>query len=208
MRRHLYTPTSVDSEWIAALELQRFWDAGTESRRGIPPSIESLLDQHPAWFGAAVVAAFPAHGALPALPISRQNDLWAILVGPAGPLSLGVETGAEIVADPHVGTWLQRPDDDRERRLSYLREILGLNVSGQSDLQYHWLHRAASVLLEAGRIGAVSSGLVVLSSNNANEKVQFKAFVEQQGAVFTESTLCWATTVRFRPFFLAWIDVP
>jgi len=140
--------------------------------------------------------------------MARQNDLWAILAGTSGILSLGVEVDAQIVADPQVGSWLQRSEDDRERRLSYLRDTLGLHASVESDLQYYWLHRAASVLLEAGRIGAISSGLVVVSTMKAGVKHEFMKFAEQQAAVFETSQMCWAASVRFRPFFLTWLDVP
>ena len=45
MRRHLYTPTSVDSEWIAALELQRFWDYSLDVAK-VSRSLAGLVRQN------------------------------------------------------------------------------------------------------------------------------------------------------------------
>jgi len=68
---------------------------------------------------------------------------------------------------------------------------------------------AASAILEAGRVRAKSAGMVGLSfRDDPRSKQDFARFAEAQGAEFRDDSLCWKTTVRFCPFFPAWLDLP
>jgi len=61
----------------------------------------------------------------------------------------------------------------------------------------------------AGRVGAKSAGMVGLTfRDDPRSKRDFARFAEAQGAEFRDDSLCWSTTVRFGPFFLAWLDLP
>lgn len=223
MSRRVYVPAGGLSAWQAmltqpslhwkrgasAFETAVFWEHGARLPRGLHPKLAELLDQHPAWFGSQVLAAFPEHGvALPGGSRASQNDVWALLRGASGLLSLAVEGKAGEPFDKTVGAWLGAATQGRRERLEYLRNALGLQSPVDTELRYQLLHRAASAILEAGRVGASSAGMVVLSFKpDPESRSDFARFVESQGATFREGALCWSTTVTFCPFFLAWIDL-
>jgi len=224
MTRRVYVPavglsswqallTQPDRHWkrgASAFETAVFWEQGARTPRGLHPKLATILDQHPAWHGSSVLAAFPEHGVqLPGGSRASQNDVWALLNGATGLLSLAVEGKAGEPFANTVGEWLNRPTDGRRKRLEYLRETLGLQTPVDDELRYQLLHRAASAILEAGRVGAKSAGMVVLSfRDDPRSKQDFARFAEAQGAEFLDNALCWSTTVRFCPFFLAWLDLP
>src|SRR5690606_12475944 len=136
------------------------------------------------------------------------NDGWALVRGPSGLLSLAVEGKAGETFANTVGAWLGAATEGRTQRLEYLRETLGLTAPVEDALRYQLLHRAASAILEASRVGAVSAGMVVLSfTRDAQSKQDFVRFVEAQGAQFRDEELCWSTTVKVCPFFMAWLEV-
>lgn len=223
MTRRVYAPAEGLDAWksclvnperqwkrgASAFETAVFWEAGARTPRGLHPRLAVLLDQHPAWHGSSVIAAFPEHGvALPGGTRASQNDVWALLKGPTGTLSLAVEGKAGEPFAGTVGAWLGAATDGRKQRLEYLRDTLGLQAPVDDALRYQLLHRAASAILEAGRVGAVSAGMVVLSfRSDQQSKQDFARFAEAQGAQFRGAELCWSTTVKFCPFFLAWLDV-
>jgi len=224
MTRRVYVPAGGLSSWqstlpqpdrqwkrgASAFETAVFWEQGAQTTRGLHPKLATILDQHPAWHGSAVLAAFPEHGVqLPGGRRASQNDVWALLNGATGLLSLAVEGNAGEPFAHTVGEWLNRPTDDRRQRLEYLHKGLGLQMPVDDELHYQLLHRAASAILEAGRVGAKSAGMVVLSfRDDPQSKQDFARFVEAQGAKFQENALCWSTTVTFCPFFLAWLHLP
>jgi hypothetical protein len=223
MPSRTYAPTVGLSSWqslladpikhwvrgASAFETAVLWERGARSARGLAPQLATLLDIAPAWHGSTVIAAFPEHRvALPGGSRASQNDVWAMLKGPTGLLSLAVEGKAGESFGETVGDWMKDSSAGRIERLEYLRRQLGLSEPVDPALRYQLLHRAASALIEAGRIGAVSAAMVVLSFRaDQRSKDDFQRFCAAVGAGFAMATPLWARSVRQCPFFVAWLDI-
>lgn len=201
-----------EKQWVrtkSAFETAVFWELGARQPRGLHSRVTSLLDQEEALAQAQAIAAFPEHKVqLPGGNTASQSDVWAILKAPGGLVSLAVEGKAgESFADT-VGEWRSKASDGKTKRLAFLCEQLGL-VSGVDDLiRYQLLHRAASALIEAKRIGAASAVLLVVSfSDDAKSKNDFSEFASCLGSPFRAESLCRSVSTN-TPFFLGWLDVP
>jgi len=71
------------------------------------------------------------------------------------------------------------------------------------------MHRTASALIEAERIGAVAAVMLVLSfAPDAMSKGDYDAFVSCLGGKAAPSGLAAATSSLKQPLFLGWLDVP
>lgn len=202
-----------EKQWVrgaSAFETAVYWENGARTKRGLAPSLGALLDSHQSWQGCEVIGAYPEHRVpLPGGSRASQNDVWAHLKSAAGALSLTVEGKAGESFDQTIGEWLQKDSAGKQKRLEYLREVLGLPSPVSPSLRYQLLHRAASAIIEATRIGASSAGMVVLSfKDDPASKQDFANFSAALGAPFHVSSWCWAKTVPSHPFFLGWLDLP
>jgi hypothetical protein len=224
MMRRVYAPASglatwqqmlsdPDKQWVrgaSAYETAVFWERGARSARGLTPTLASLIDRLPEWHDSSVIAAFAEHRvALPGGTRASQNDVWAMLSGTAGLLSLTVEGKAAESFGETVQEWTKKLTPGRTERLEYLRTLLGLAEPVDNELRYQLLHRAASALIEASRVGAVAAGMVVLSfRQNQKSQDDFARFCTAIGADFAIGVPLLARSVLIRPFFVAWLDVP
>jgi hypothetical protein len=110
---------------------------------------------------------------------------------------LAVEGKTDETFGLPVGSWVKgdrlvpRAEDavrpTRVRRLAFLSEQLGLQISIDSPLRYQLLHRTTSALLEGALAGAVAT-LVVIHSFAAEDTPNwddFVAFLASLGATLT-----------------------
>ena len=224
MTRRVYAPASglatwrsmladPERQWVrgaSAFETAVFWERGAGNRRGLTPELAALLDKSPAWHDSTVLGAFPEHRvALPGGSRASQNDVWALLKGPTGLLSLAVEGKAGEPFGETVEEWTKDASDGKAERLEHLAGWLGLKTPVDGQLRYQLLHRTASALIEARRTSAVSAGVVVLSfRDDPKSKDDFAHFCKALGVTFQVGEPLWAQNVRSSPLFLAWLDLP
>ena len=79
-------------------------------------------------------------------------------------ISLAVEGKAGESLAETVGDWRKEASEGKEKRLAYLCEQLGLSDRVNDAVRYQdFMHRTASALIEAERIGAIAAVMLVLS---------------------------------------------
>lgn len=200
-----------EKHWVrgkSAFETAVYWEVGARRPRGLHPTLTPLLDEVELLRSAELVASFPEHKVrLPGGSRASQSDVWAILRTVSGLASMAVEGKAGESFASTVGEWRGESTAGRDARLKYLCQTLG--VPGVADsIRYQLLHRAASALIEAERIGASAAILVVLSfATDPLSKRDFDAFGGCVGATLSEGRLCRATSTKV-PLFLGWLDLP
>ena len=198
--------------WVrtkSAFETAVFWELGSRQPRGLHPAVCALLDREERLSRAVAIASFPEHCVqLPGGSTASQSDVWAILKLKDGLASLAVEGKAGESFAETVGEWRTNASDGKARRLEFLCEQLGLNSGVDDLLRYQLLHRAASALIEADRIGAVAAILLVLAfTEDTTSRSDFTRFTSCLGSTFVSDRLCLAASTK-TPFFLGWLDVP
>ena len=108
-----------------------------------------------------------------------------------------------------IGTWRTGASDGKEKRLAFLYEKLGLPHGVSDAIRYQLMHRAASALIEAERIGATAAVMLVLSfADDTASKRDYDAFVSSLGAkVAMDRLVCTSSTVNC-PLFPGWLEMP
>jgi hypothetical protein len=198
---------------------ERHWKAGRSAHalthvwakeNGLPRSIRSILQAHPAFGSAELIDGF----------LERQVDL-----GSAGRPSqtdllavIGLEKRIAIVAiegkagEPFgdlVSSWLDG-SDTKNKRLEVLCKTLRLSVQQALPLRYQLLHRTASAIYEAKRYRTDLAGMIV--HNFAAEQsgyLDFCAFAQALGAKESKAgVLHGPFTGDGISVYLGWVDDP
>lgn len=176
-RRLLAEP---DKHWVrsrSAFETAVSWEATERTPRGLPPAVAAALDGAPELASAELLLALPEHKVpMPGRGRPSQNDVWTLLRGPLGQVSMAVEGKAGEPFDRPVSDWLRDASEGKRERIAGLCELLG-RTEASRELGYHLFHRTASAILEARRFGAPEAVMLVQS--------------------FLDSPLAWADFVAF-----------
>ena len=202
-----------EKQWVrgkSAFETAVFWELGARTPRGLHPQITALFDQDEIFRDCELLASFPEHRVpLPGGSRASQTDVWAILRVSSGLVSLAVEGKAGESFAQTVGEWRTDASVGRETRLKFLWEQLGFTGDAPDTIRYQLMHRSASALLEADRIGATAAVMLILSfENDLASKQDFAAFASCFGSSVSSGCLVRASTHIKKPFFFAWLDLP
>ncbi|PYO01725.1 MAG: hypothetical protein DMD91_06480, partial [Candidatus Rokuibacteriota bacterium] len=91
----------------SAFECSTAWEGAQQNPRGLPTLVATALDSHPSAANAELLVAIPELQVdLPGGGHPSQNDVWALLRGAAGIISLAVEAKSGEPLDRLVGEWL------------------------------------------------------------------------------------------------------
>lgn len=159
---HLGSP----SHWQPGRSAKLVADAWFSSNP-MPPSVASVLSTDPIFSKATVLDAFLERcvdigdGGRPS-----QTDLMAIVRLENTIGVLAVEAKVDEPFGPTVDEWLAQSTEGgsgRQRRLTLLCALLGLNSDLVGKLRYQLIHRTASAVIEAGRYRAPQAAMVVQS---------------------------------------------
>jgi hypothetical protein len=204
----LADPTLHWKRGASAMELAVSWELAAKTDSGLPQPVANLLDQHPATAGAQLLFGVPEHRvALPGAGRASQTDFWAVLRVSDGWVSLAVEGKAGEPFGPSIGEWLAEASSGKTTRLDALCRTLGLEARAIGELRYQLLHRSASAVLEASRIGARTA--VVLVQNFRPYSTcwpDFEAFVKRFGVAVNRGTIAEATCPGVDRLLFAWVD--
>ena len=238
MTYHIYAPAQGLATWQAGLadpvkhwvrgrsafETAVFWEIGAREQRGLRKVVADLLDQDERLKGCTAIASFPEHCVhLPGGSRPSQNDVWAMLRNTGGLVSLAVEGKAGESFDMTIEEWWgTAPSDGKRKRLAYLCDQLGLSADALDvangsvpvalgGLRYQLMHRTASAVIEADRIGAHAAVMLVLSFQpDPDSKSDFEKFCVHLNAQPSSngSSLRRCAAINGMPLFLGWLDLP
>lgn len=89
--------------------------------------------------------------------------------------------------------------------MAFLVDVLGLTASNLSSIRYQLLHRTASAVIEAERLGATAAVMIVHSFSSENLWFQdYAAFVGLFGIVAGVDRLSGTSARNGLPLYLGW----
>ena len=159
---HLGSPTHWQPGRSAKSVADSWFDAN-----GIPSSVASMLSVDPVLSGATLVDAFLERSTdLGDGERASQTDLMAIVRVRDRLAVLAIEAKVDETFGPTVKEWLEKGGTDpvtRQRRLTSLCGLLGLDSAKVDHIRYQLIHRTAAALLEAKRYCATEAAMIVQS---------------------------------------------
>jgi hypothetical protein len=168
-----WVPTGGPEGWRALLaDPPKHWVRGRSARTlahcweaadGWPPEVRRALSSSADLNGLEPLYGFPEFKVpLPGGSRSSQTDLMVIARGADGLVVVAVEGKVDEPFGPYVEEWLgDAPSKGKVTRLQYLCDLLGLDPVEVVGIRYQLLHRTASALIEASRIGAATALMLV-----------------------------------------------
>ena len=176
--RHLAKQEQHWRKGYSAYELTHSWVGA----RGVPESVAAVLRQAEEFQGVELIEGFfekETDLRTPGRP--SQTDLLALVGDDAGFAVLGVEGKVNEPFGPLVSEWLEDASTNKKKRLSVLRETLGLADGDVLHLRYQLLHRTAATIYEAQRYRIRRAVMVVHSFSKSHR--WFEDFQKFAGAV-------------------------
>jgi hypothetical protein len=222
MERRVYAPTAglatwkngladPDTQWVrtkAAFETAVFWECGAMQPRGLHPHLIALLEQEQSLEGCELIASFPGHRVhLPDGIPASQTDVWAVVRTYVGLVSLAIEGRAGEGFAETVGEWRKDALAEKDTRMAFLCDQLGLTKPPTDEIRYQLLHRTVSALLEAERVDAAIAAMIIVSfTDDPRSKDDFGVFTSCLGGPVSPGQIRRMPSVQHRPLFLGWLD--
>ncbi|MEK4231265.1 DUF6946 family protein [Solibacillus sp. FSL H8-0538] len=178
-RDFLSNPEKQWKKGYSAFELADCW----ENASNLPNCVDKVFKKSKLTLfnDVEVLYGFPEYKvALPGGNASSQNDLYVLAKASNELLTIMVEGKVSEPFGETVESWLgDNPSDGKRKRLEYLLKLLGLDEDSVKNIRYQLLHRAASALLEARKVNANNSLMLVHSfSETAKWFEDFTEFVK------------------------------
>lgn len=171
-----------EKHWKEGRSAKMLADTWEEAAPALPWEMQAAFVDTPfAKFDPAL--AIPEYEVdLPGGRRASQSDLFVL--GRIGKdlAVLMIEGKVDESFGPTLGDWLKEASPGKHKRLAALKEALGLSGDLPPTLRYQLLHRAASPVLEARRLGAEYAAMVVHSFSAKEAWLEdYRAFAKLLG---------------------------
>ncbi len=189
----------------SAFEAAVAWELASKTERGLPPAVAKVLDQDEELRGAKVLFALPEHKVpLPGGSRASQTDIWALLRGPRGLISMAVEAKADEAFGDTLESW-KSESAGKEERLKYLEEVLRCQTNLPPTTRYQLVHRTASALIEAERTGSDFAIMVVQSFREQSPSTaDYIAFGHSLNVALSVNTITRLNQHMHPKLYLGW----
>lgn len=154
-----------------------------------------------------MLMAFPEHKVpLPGGRRASQSDLFVLAVGNGQLVCIMVEGKVSEPFGDSIGDWKAHSKGSRQRRLSYLCRLLGLNIATVDHIRYQLLHRTASALIEAGKFTAPNALMLVHSFSTENAWFNdYQRFLALFGVTTEPNSLSFARSIHGVKLYFGWV---
>lgn len=176
--------------WVrghSAYELAHHWCGALR----FPPRVEQVLAPLGGLFPKYGFVEFPTF--LDTANAPSRTDLMLYCRSAADePVVIGVEGKSAERFDKPVKDWVrkgeQNPTPSRSRRLKYLSELLGVEISSEAEFGYQLVHRSAATVSECMVQGAAFGVVLIHSFSTATPEnwSDFQAFTNAVGLSIVE----------------------
>ncbi|MCH8826949.1 MAG: hypothetical protein IIB16_08325 [Chloroflexi bacterium] len=221
----IYVPGRSKEDWRKCLaDPIKHWRTGYSAKAlacawmedpdDFPVSVKSVFakSQIEVFQNIEMLLAFPEYETpLPGRGRPSQSDVFVLAKSKNGLVSITVEGKVSEPFGDVVSDWKVPQSSDKQLRLKYLCDCLGLELADVDSIRYQLLHRTASALIEADRFNASSALMMVHSFSQTDEWFEdFAQFAALFGAKAEVDSIAYAKRRDDSLFpgidlYLAWI---
>ncbi|RNA70024.1 DUF6946 family protein [Alteribacter keqinensis] len=196
-------------QWVkgrSAMELAESW----ESARGFPMRIEEAFKRsgEPLFKEVTFLYGFPEYKVpLRGGATGWQNDLYVLAKAKDELITIMVEGKVDEPFGPVVSSWYGAdPGDGKKERLKFLLETLGLEGMDVADKRYQLLHRTASAVIEAKRIGAKHALMLVHSFSETGKGYKdYEAFLDLFPVIAEKDSISGPAAIDEVDLYFGWV---
>jgi hypothetical protein len=217
MNNKIYIPATKPEDWKQLLAKPTHWKYGHpamslaycwQEADGFPEEVRKVFRESDIklFQDIELLLALPEHKvSLPQRSPASQNDIFVLAKGADQLISMTVEGKATESFGDLVSDWKTTPS--REKRLYFLCNALGLQLSKVSDIRYQLIHRTVSALLEAKRFNAPNALMLVHSfKENIESLKDYQKFAAWFNIEAEPNTINKAGTLGGIDLYLGWVN--
>ncbi|MGY3718722.1 DUF6946 family protein [Sutcliffiella cohnii] len=188
------------------MELARSW----EGANNLPSCVETVFVNSgiPLFQNVKVLYGFPEYKvSLPGGSASSQNDLYLLARSGEELITIMVEGKVAEPFGETVTTWKgSNPSKGKRVRLDALLSLLDLKEDDVYDKRYQLLHRTASALLEAEKVGSKNAMMLVHSFSKEGKWYEdYEEYVELFNLVPKKNAVVGPATVNGVNLYFGWV---
>lgn len=203
-KRLLADPEKQWRKGYSAKALAYCW----QEANGFPLEIGHLFidSKSTAFIGIELLFAIPEHKVpLPGGGRPSQNDLFVLAKAQGRLIAITIEGKVAEPFGPTLEEWITGASPGKERRLSFLKELLRLPETVSLKIRYQLLHRSASAMLEAIRFKADMAVMIVHSFSQENQWFDdYQAFLDTLGVHAAMDELVFVIENRGVSLYCGW----
>lgn len=219
--KRFYLPTKSAEDWKSFLASESHWKKGHsaatlaycwEEAEGFPLEIQKVfLDSKQSQFVTAqILFAFPEYKVpLPGGVNASQNDIYVLAKSADGLFPIMVEGKVDESFGSLVKTWKEDGGftPGKQERLQFLLSTLGLQSNVQVDhIRYQLLHRAASAIIEAKRIGSTNAVVLIHSFSKEDRWFEdYNSFLNLFGLRAEKDTVSSPHRIETVTVYFVWV---
>ncbi len=187
--KNIYIPTKDILSWIPFLASEKHWKKGRsamsiaeawEKSNGIPIEITNVLSQNISFRNPELLLAIPEY----IVPLKgqgkgSQNDVLAVFSNLEGLSVMTIEGKVTEGFDKTISAWKKEAtNDNRQIRLNYILDKIGIEEKGIEHLRYQIFHRLASAVIMAEKYHAKNALMVIQSFSDDDSENGFSDFAD------------------------------
>lgn len=214
-----FHPITNPEDWKPLLaEPDKHWRTGYSAKAlaycwqeagDFPPEVKKVFENSAiaVFKDIKMLMAFPEYKVpLPGGRRASQNDIFILAKGNGQLISIMVEGKVSEPFGETVAEWREQSGKGRENRLTYLCNLLELDIATINHIRYQLLHRAASALIEARRFNAPNAVMLVHSFSQTNEWFDdYCQFLDLYGVKGEPNSLVFAKSINDINLYFAWV---
>jgi hypothetical protein len=214
-----YIPTNSPEDWKLLLaEPSKQWRAGYsakslaccwEEAHDFPTCVKKVYkgSGEEVFQNIKLLVAFPEYQVpLPGGKRATQNDIFILASNGKQLVSITVEGKKSESFGPTVGEWLSDYGKGKEKRLSFLCNLLGLDVNKIEKIRYQLIHRTASAIIMAKEFCADNALMLVHSFSSENRGFEdYSDFLELFGVKGKVDSLVFGKKLDGVDLYFAWV---
>jgi len=207
-----------EKQWkrkYSAFENAVLWESAGKKNRtsGLPDPVEKILVTSGLCDPILLFAVGEHKVDLPGGNRASQSDVWAIVKSKESLISIAFEAKANETFDTKtLSEWKSQKSDssinNRQERWAYIEKHLPAAISTYENVYYQLLHRCASAVIEAKRIGCTHAAFIVLSFESPDKSFQqYASFCSAIGIPSGRDTIA-KTKVGDVTLAVGWAECP
>jgi len=216
----IFVPTNKPEDWRLLLaEPRKHWRTGFsakalacswEEANGFPESVKKVfVNSGIALFkNVELLLAFPEYQVpLPGGVRPSQNDVFILARGNDQLISITVEGKVSEPFGDTIAEWRKDDSEGKRKRLKFLLKELELEDNEEiTAIRYQLLHRTASALIEAKKLGAPNALMLVHSFSQSNECFEdYNRFLRLFDLEAKPDSLLFAKIIKGINLYLCWV---
>lgn len=197
-----------DKQWktdYSAKTLAYCW----QEARDFPPEVRKVFHNSgiDVFKDIEMLIAFPEYKVpLPGGRRAAQNDIFVLAKGNEQLVSIMVEGKMSEPFGDTIAKWKAGYGRGRRTRLSYLCDLLGLDMAAVDRIRYQLLHRTASALIEAKKFNAPNALMLVHSFSRENKWFEdYERFLALFGVTGKVDSLVFGRNINGVKLYFGWV---